>query len=62
MTDSVDTFDEDLEAMKKRVAEMEAEAEKLRQMQAEDAKEMNLAPAIKKNIHMKSDMIRPQKK
>ena len=32
--------------MKKRVAEMEAEAEKLRQMQAEVAKEMNLAPAM----------------
>ncbi len=31
--------------MKKRVQEMEAEAEKLRQMQAEVAKEMNLAPA-----------------
>ncbi len=31
--------------MKKRVAEMEAEAEKLRQMQAEVEKEMNLAPA-----------------
>ena len=30
--------------MKKRVAEMEAEAEKLRQMQAEVEKEMNLAP------------------
>lgn len=54
MTDSVDIVDEvletindqELEAMKKRVAEMEAEAEKLRQMQADVAKEMNLAPAM----------------
>jgi hypothetical protein len=49
VTDSVDIVDEDLEKMKKRVAEMEAEAEKLRQMQAEYAKEMNLAPAKKKS-------------